>query len=148
MLIEWSDELSVGIQEIDEQHRVLVDLLNEMHTAIHEHHGREVSIRILQQLMEYTKIHFAVEESLMRIFEYPGYEEHKLQHEHLIKEIHDFEHKIVFEGNPISFQLLHFLRMWLTKHILESDMDYSPFLLKAGIKAKSGKQTWFKRLWR
>lgn len=147
MLIEWSDELSVGIQEIDEQHKVLVSLLNEMHDAIHERHGREASIRILRRLTEYTKIHFAVEESLMRIFDYPGYEEHKKQHEQLIQEILDLEYKIIEEEHAISFQLLHFLKMWLTKHILESDMDYGPFFLKAGLREKSGNQGWFKRLW-
>jgi hemerythrin len=147
MLIEWSDELSVGIQEIDEQHKVLVSLLNEMHDAIHERHGREASIRILKRLTEYTKIHFAVEESLMRIFDYPGYEEHKKQHEQLIQEILDLEYKIIEEEHAISFQLLHFLKMWLTKHILESDMDYGPFFLKAGLREKSRNQGWFKRLW-
>src|SRR5512140_2145124 len=67
--IEWSDELSVGIQEIDEQHKVLVGLVNDMHRAIHEHHGRDTARAILEKLGDYTRVHFAVEESLMRIFE-------------------------------------------------------------------------------
>ena len=50
MLIEWNDELSVGIQEIDEQHKVLVGLVNEMHDAIHARHGSEVSSEILARL--------------------------------------------------------------------------------------------------
>lgn len=148
MLVEWNEELSVGIQEIDEQHKVLVGLLNKLHDAIHEKHGKEASLEILGQLVEYTKIHFAVEESLMRIFEYPGYEEHKAQHEELIDEIHDFQDKVAHGKSAISFQLLHFLRMWLTQHILDSDMEYSPYLLNAGVKAKSGKKGWFKRIWK
>lgn len=147
MLIEWEDELSVGIEEIDEQHKVLVGLVNEMHDAIHERHGREASIRILQRLTEYTKIHFAVEESLMRIFDYPGYEEHKKQHEALIEEIVALWHKIENENAAISFQLLHFLKMWLTEHIMDSDKEYTPYFLKAGMKAKSGKKNWFNKLW-
>ena len=147
MLIEWDDELSVGIQEIDEQHKVLVGLVNEMHDAIHARHGSEVSREILQRLADYTKLHFAVEESLFRIFDYPGYEEHKAQHDELIREIHELQDKIdTGEGN-ISFQLLHFLKMWLTQHILDSDKEYSPYLLSAGIKAKSAKSSWFNRLW-
>lgn len=55
MLIEWSDELSVGIQEIDEQHKALVGLVNDMHDAIQQHHGSEVTSDILQRLAEYTK---------------------------------------------------------------------------------------------
>jgi len=146
MLIEWSDELSVGIQEIDEQHKVLVNLVNEMDEAIRDHHGREGSLRILGRLVDYTKIHFAVEESLMRIFEYPGYNEHKAQHEELLQEVADLQEKIK-GGGSISFQLLHFLKMWLTQHIMDSDKEYSPHMLKAGLKAQSSNQGWFKRLW-
>ncbi len=147
MIIEWNDELSVGIEEIDEQHKVLVGLVNEMHDAIHEHHGSEASQRILERLAEYTKIHFAVEESLMRIVDYPGYEEHKKQHEELIKEIVELQGKIARGEGSISFKLLHFLKMWLTQHILDSDKEYSPYMLNAGIRAKSGKASWFKKIW-
>jgi len=147
MLIEWNDELSVGIQEIDEQHKVLVGLVNEMHDAIHARHGSEVSSEILARLADYTRIHFAVEESLFRIFDYPGYEEHKAQHDELIKEILELQEKISTGQSNISFQLLHFLKMWLTQHILDSDKEYSPYLLKQGLKAKSAKSSWFKKLW-
>lgn len=147
MLIEWSDELSVGIQEIDEQHKVLVGLVNEMHDAIHARHGSEVSSEILQRLADYTKIHFAVEESLFRIFDYPGYEEHKAQHDELIREILELQAKIAAGKTNISFQLLHFLKMWLTQHILDSDKEYSPYLLKSGLRAKSSQTGWFKKLW-
>lgn len=147
MLVEWSDELSVGIQEIDEQHKVLVGLLNELHDAIQERHGREASAEILGRLADYTRIHFAVEESLFRIFNYPGYEEHKAEHEELIKEVTDLQAKISSGETAITFQLLHFLKAWLTQHILDSDMEYSQFLLKAGINAKSAKSSWFTRIW-
>ncbi|QEP43445.1 hemerythrin [Ectothiorhodospiraceae bacterium BW-2] len=146
MLVEWDDELSVGIQEIDEQHKVLVGLVNEMHDAIHEHQGREASIAILVKLVDYTKIHFAVEESLMRIFEYPEYEEHKEQHAALLDEIAIMQEKID-AGGAISFQLLHFLKMWLTKHIVDSDKNYTEHFLNTGVKATTKNQSWFSRLW-
>lgn len=147
MLIEWSDELSVGIQEIDEQHKVLVGLVNEMDEAIRQHHGSEVTAEILQRLAEYTKIHFAVEESLFRIFDYPGYEEHKKQHDELIREVMDLQEKVDSGKKSVSFQLLHFLKMWLTQHILDSDKEYGPYLLKSGLKARSSQSSWFKKLW-
>jgi hemerythrin len=147
MLIEWSDELSVGIQEIDEQHKVLVGLVNEMDEAIRQHHGSEVTAEILQRLAEYTKIHFAVEESLFRIFDYPGYEEHKKQHDELIREVLELQNKVNSGKKSVSFQLLHFLKMWLTQHILDSDKEYGPYLLKSGLKARSSQSSWFKKLW-
>lgn len=146
-LVEWSDELSVGIQEIDEQHKVLVGLLNEMHQAILEHHGSQTAREVLDRLGDYTRIHFAVEESLMRIFEYPGYTEHKKQHEELIRQLESYRAKVASGATAISFQLLHFLRMWLTQHIIDSDKDYAPIMLQRGAKARGAEQSWFRKLW-
>lgn len=145
--VTWSDELSVGIQEIDEQHKVLVSILNEMHDAVRHNHGPEASLAILDRLIEYTKIHFAVEESLFRIFDYPGYEDHHAEHAALLKEAQIMRAKVVSGESKVSFKLLHFLRMWLTEHIMGSDMDYADYLLKKGIKAKSGSSSWFNKLW-
>lgn len=145
--VSWSDELSVGIEEIDEQHKVLVGLLNDLNRAIREHHGNEACIEILDRLVDYTRIHFAVEESLMRIFEYPDYENHKAEHEELVDEVMSMRREVVEEGHKISFKLLHFLKMWLTQHIMDSDKEYSEHFLSRGMKSKSGKSGWFKRLW-
>jgi len=136
-LVVWNDELSVGIEEIDEQHKVLVDLLNELSLAIKEHHGNEACLAILDRLVDYTRIHFAVEESLMRIFEYEDYENHKAEHEQLIEEDH----------RKISFKLLHFLKMWLTQHIMHSDQEYSEHFLNRGMQKNSSRSGWFKRIW-
>ncbi len=146
-LVEWSDELSVGIQEIDEQHKVLVGLLNQLHDAIHQRHGSDAARKILDELADYTRIHFAVEESLMRVLEYPGYEAHKQQHEDLIQQLVDLKEKLDAGGHSISFELLHFLKVWLTKHILESDKEYSPHFLSSGVKASWHKKSWVGKLW-
>jgi hemerythrin len=145
--VEWSEDLSVGIEEIDDQHKVLVDLINEMHDAIHQRHGSEVVRDVLNKLAEYTKIHFAVEESLMRILGYPDYEPHKAQHEKLIASMEELQHKVETGKTAIGFELMHFLKVWLTKHIMESDMNYSGFFLKAGAKPKLKKKSWTSRLW-
>ncbi|MGD9583275.1 MAG: bacteriohemerythrin [Lysobacterales bacterium] len=145
--IEWSDELSVGIEEIDEQHKVLVGLLNDLNDAIREHHGNDACIGVLDRLVEYTRIHFAVEESLMRIFDFPDYENHKTEHQGLVDEVLSLRHEIVEDHHKISFKLLHFLKMWLTQHILGSDKGYTAHFLRHGVRAKSGKSGWFKRLW-
>lgn len=148
-LVEWSDDLSVGIQEIDEQHKLLVSLLNRLHTAIVEHHGSDVAQDILRQLTEYTKIHFAVEESLMRILGFPDYAEHKRHHEMLIAEVRELSAKLEQEKKSISFELLHFLKMWLTKHIMEEDQAYSPHFLSKGVIAsyEQENRSWMHRLW-
>lgn len=145
--IEWSDELSVGIEEIDEQHKVLVGLVNQMHDAIHGRRGNDVVQDILAQLAEYTRIHFAVEESLMRILNYPGYEEHRDSHEELIGHVVELQDKVASGKTSIGFELMHFLKVWLTKHIMEEDQNYSGFFLAAGANPRLKNKSWVGRLW-
>jgi hemerythrin len=145
--VAWSDELSVGIEEIDEQHKMLVSLVNKMHDAIHHRHGSDVVQDILQQLTDYTRIHFAVEESLMRILNYPGYEEHRDIHEELVEHIVDLKNKVATGKTSIGFELMHFLKLWLTRHIMEEDQQYSGFFLATGAQPKLQKKSWVKRLW-
>lgn len=146
-LVQWSDELSVGIEEIDNQHKILVDLLNDLHRAIVEHHGSEAAHRILAELLEYTRIHFAVEESLMRIMGYPDYEEHKHHHELLLNEVRLLGRKLAEGKKSVNFELLHFLKMWLTKHIMEEDMQYTPFFLSKGVQQSYEKRSWVGKFW-
>lgn len=145
-LLEWDDSLSVGIQEIDEQHKVLVVLLNELHEAITSHHGREHCGEVLNRLIEYTRIHFAVEESLMRILHYPGYEVHKAEHEALINQAMDIYRRYTQDNVNISIELLYFLKSWLGEHIIKSDKEYAPHFLAMGVKKHWMKESWLRKL--
>ncbi len=145
--IEWSDNLSVGIEEIDEQHKVLIELINRMHEAIEQKHGSDVVLDILAELADYTKIHFAVEESLMRILGYPGYEEHKDIHDELLEHVVELQKKVISGNTAISFELMHFLKSWLSKHIMEEDMQYTGFFLASGAQPALKKKSWIQKLW-
>lgn len=146
--IEWSNEISVGIEEIDAQHRVLVDLLNEIHEAIQQGRTLEVTKGIVDRLDEYTRVHFAVEESLMRILHYPDYERHKEEHEKLIAQLTDLHSKLEKGKGAIGFELAVFLKGWLTKHIMEGDKRYVAHFLAQGIKPELSKSSWTQRFWR
>jgi hemerythrin len=145
--IEWSEELSVGIQEIDEQHKVLVNCVNELHDALDQKRGFEVTAGILSKLDEYTRVHFAVEESLMRIMGYPEYERHKKEHDNLIEQLTTIREKYTADHHSVTFELMYFLKQWLTHHILETDKHYSPYLLARGIKPQLSKRSWVEKLW-
>ena len=131
-LFIWSDEYTVGIQEVDEQHKTLVSLLNQLHDAILHKIGRVASREILDRLAEYTTTHFLLEESLMRVAGYPGFAIHKQQHEDLLREVQELQHKLDQEHVTITFELLHFLKSWLTHHIIESDKRFGAYLKKKG----------------
>lgn len=132
-LFKWSDEFSVHVQEIDEQHKVLVGLLNELHVAIREHHGKDTSRAVLDRLAEYTRTHFLLEESLMRLTHFPGFEKHKQQHEELIAQVRDLQQKLDNENVTITFELLHFLKGWLVHHINESDKVLGAHVQQSGL---------------
>lgn len=145
--VEWSNELSVGIEEIDAQHKVLVDLLNQIHEAIQQRHGAEVARDIVLRLDEYTRVHFAVEESLMRILHYPDYERHKEEHDKLIGQLTELNGKLDSGKGSISFELAHFLKLWLTKHIMEADRRYTRHFLEQGVRPELFKRSWGQKLW-
>jgi hemerythrin len=145
--MEWSDKLSVGIEEIDNQHQALVGLLNQLHTAIHEKHGTAACMEILDKLVEYTRVHFTVEESLMRILGYPEYEDHHEEHDKLIRQVVELQQKLKIDKANISFELLHFLRGWLSHHILETDKAYVPYFLSRGVERGSTNKKSIWKFW-
>ena len=146
--IEWSEELSVGIQEIDEQHQILVNLINTLYEAIIRRTEKQDVGTILAELSQYTVIHFAVEESLMRIFDYPNYEEHKKNHQKLTNQVFELQNKFKYTQESISVEVLHFLRHWLTDHIMGEDKKYAPYLVEKGLKPTWAKQrSWTGKIW-
>lgn len=156
-LFSWSDSYSIGIQEVDEQHQVLVSLLNQLHEAIREHHGKATSREILDRLAEYTRTHFLLEESLQRLTHYPGFEIHKQQHEDLIKQVQELQFKLDHENATITFELLHFLKNWLTQHINDSDRRFGAHFRNSGlnqystwseeVKTTMTKKKWWWKFW-
>jgi hemerythrin len=123
----WNEEYSVGIEEVDEHHKMMFALINRLHHAILNHEGSAVCSEILDELMDYTRIHFSLEQTLMRVGGYPEYEAHCDLHKALVDEVEVLQQKVASGQVAISFELLQFLRKWLTRHILGEDMRYGVF---------------------
>jgi hemerythrin len=146
-LVEWTEELSVGVQEIDEQHKVLVGLLNRFHEAVVTGTDEQNIKNVLKDLADYTIIHFSVEESLMRIFNYPDYDNHKKHHEELTAQVRELQRKVEEGNHQVSMEVLNFLRHWLTHHILGDDKKYGPYLVERGVESNWAKRSWVGRIW-
>ena len=148
LFVEWSDALSVGIQEIDEQHKVLINLINRLfdETVVNQSSAGVVE-EVLRELVEYTVVHFAVEESLFRIFDYPEIDTHMKRHADLKEQVLELQKKIKQGETIVNSDLLMFLRKWLTNHILQEDKLYAPFLIKQGVKSSWAKKSWFGKIW-
>ncbi len=148
-LVHWEERLSVGIEEIDQQHKILVELINRLYTAIVTNTTDQEINSILNELVQYTVIHFSVEESLMRIFNYPEYDAHKRHHEDLTKQVLEIQKKVISGEKKIDLELLNFLRAWLTNHIMGEDKLYTPFFLDKGMHSEwSEKTSWKGKIWK
>ena len=132
-LITWSDTMSVNIKSIDEEHKKLVNMINELHSAMGSGKGKDIMGKILIGLADYTKTHFALEENLMQKHAYPGYLNHKGQHDALTKQVNDLYIKFQEGKAMITIEVMHFLKDWLTNHIQNTDKKYAPFLNNKGV---------------
>lgn len=132
-LISWSDELSVHVAAFDAEHRRLVATINELNEAMRVGHGRDVVGKILGELVDYTKTHFAHEEKAFAQHAYPDAANHKREHEALIRQVGEFQQKFQQGRAMLSVELMHFLTDWLKKHIQSSDKHYGPFLNEKGV---------------
>lgn len=140
--VEWTADLKLGIEEVDIQHHKLVDMLNEMHWAIRDHKGSTIGREILNQLLDYTHFHFESEEKMMRELNYPGYDNHVIEHKQLVEELRILIHRVDERGGSIGFELMHFLRMWLSKHIINSDKEYVEYFHKMDMLPHIKDGTW------
>ena len=126
-LVTWSNDLSLGIDEVDDQHLYLVERINLLWKALLQHREREVVLEIIEDLYSYTQTHFIAEEVLMRSFDYPNLAAHQQSHRKFVEHIREAA-DAYNEGKPISMDLLHFLNDWLQKHIKVTDRDYANYI--------------------
>jgi len=133
-LIAWSDNLSVGVEQLDKDHQVLIGIINELYDAMVEGHGEELLESIFSRLKEYTMTHFFREESLMSQYGYPEYAEHKQQHEELISQLDDFKQRYTDSRNEVNtIKVSQFLQDWLIVHVMKEDFKYKSFFKECGL---------------
>jgi hemerythrin-like metal-binding protein len=134
-LIVWNDELVTGVTEIDEQHRILVNSINEANTRLNnEQVNKEILEKITQDLLSYALYHFETEEGLMQKYSYADSQNedaefHQRQHREFSSTVVSVREGIK-AGKLISREdLLTFLNGWLIKHILNTDKKLGAFIV-------------------
>lgn len=119
----WDATFSVGIEVIDEQHKRIIEYINELNTAS-TYHDKQKVYTILSSLVEYTVSHFAFEECLLEASHYTTLESHKQVHNAFIRRIEFFKERYE-SGEDITKQLMAELQIWLIHHIQHEDKSYS-----------------------
>lgn len=130
----WSNSLSVGVKALDDDHKQLVDMINELLDGILKNRKLEVLTQVLDKLVHYTELHFAREEEFFRRTHYPEAQKHTEQHRALIRQVGDLQRRLkAGDTSLLSLDLMKFLREWLTRHIMDEDRRYQKHLNLNGI---------------
>jgi hemerythrin len=120
--IVWDKILSVGVDEIDEDHRKLVNIFNILNHAVMDEESSDYLAATLAELINCTVWHFSHEERLMLKHRYDGIEEHRAEHQELIKSAKELQQEILQADKPVVDEHIEFLERWLTEHILTADL--------------------------
>lgn len=127
--IKWTSDLSVGIPSLDDDHKILVDLLNSTLVACYAGFGDEHVNIILEELFKYTQIHFNREMSILRLSGYGDCDSHQAEHDRLYNELEVMANRARAEADKgLSNEVGAFLRSWLFSHIMEHDRRYAAHL--------------------
>ena len=132
-LVNWTDNYSVDIKEIDAQHKKLVAMINTLHEAMSTGKGKDTVVPILDNLLAYTRTHFNNEEQLFTRHAYPARDQHTRIHNSLAQQVIDLKSKMNAGANILPVEVMEFMRDWLTSHIMAEDKKYAPFLKSKGV---------------
>lgn len=133
-LMIWKEAYSVNIAEIDNQHKKLIELINNLHDAMITGKAKEEMSKILSGLVDYTLYHFATEEKIFDQYDFPGSKAHKKQHSDLIEQVAALQKKHEDGERVLTIDVMNFLRDWWNDHIMGSDKKgYGPYLNSKGV---------------
>jgi hemerythrin-like metal-binding protein len=133
-LIRWDESLSVGIAEIDDQHKRLVNMINELYDAMLQKKGKAVLSQIIKEMAEYAAVHFATEERYFVRYFYPETDSHRKEHREFKKKVEELRARFEADEIGIAGEVIDFLSTWLKAHIKGSDKRYGPFLNEKGVR--------------
>lgn len=136
-MFKWREDFSVNIKTIDDQHKELFRIGNALYDIASIKDGMDRYDEILEalySLRDYAIYHFEHEEQMMKENDYPGYIEHKKQHDAFIAKVNTVdEGKIDKDQTKVSMDLIVFVANWIENHILKTDMEYKDYLNDKGI---------------
>ncbi len=132
-LFQWDKSLAVGIKEIDSQHQKLVRMICDLHEAMLSGRGKPQVEIILKELEDYAVEHFGYEEQLMEKFKYPGYLNHRKEHNAFVDKVIAFGNDFRENRAALTTEVMDFLKNWLVGHIKGTDRKYGPFFNEKGV---------------
>ncbi len=133
--MQWKDEYSVGILEIDNQHKLLLRSFSVIEESIKLDSGWSNTHYAIVELMQLARTHFDFEEAIMRMFGYPGTEAHRKEHRHFFAKVDSIEHHSLKETAEV--EMVQFMRDWLKEHMMGHDEGYAEHIFSGAKIVKS-----------
>lgn len=126
--IEWDESFELNIPEIDEQHRRWVDIINELHDSLMFHGGvHNLTDRILNEMIDYGRFHFAFEEEFLKKIGYPELVIHRSMHNAFMRDLINKLQQERGGGLVLNTEVMKVLTGWLQSHIQVEDRKYSEY---------------------
>jgi hemerythrin-like metal-binding protein len=130
---EWLDSYSVGVEQIDADHKQLFGMLNRVVHVVGDRQDLDAAHAILDELLDYTIYHFNHEEILLKRAGYPGFEEHRAIHDRLVRKLVVFTRDFRQQSLE-AVDVANFLINWLLKNVLQQDAQFAPHFREHGIR--------------
>ena len=120
-LIDWREEFSVGVVEVDYEHQELIELINKLHRSVQEGVTHDQVVDGLGEIYAQIAAHFALEEKFMRETRYRAYSDHKADHEALLDDLRDIMDEVEDDGEFDERRLSIDLDRWFSDHFRTHD---------------------------
>ena len=134
MAIKWTPNLAVGIEKIDEQHKVLFERINALIEACNQGKGKDTVADLITFLKDYVVFHFRDEQQIMLNYKYPQYEQHKKLHDRFIESLNELNKELEEQGPGLALVLKtnRLVVDWLINHINKVDTQLAAHIRNSG----------------
>jgi hemerythrin len=133
-LINWTPAFSVSVHDMDVQHQLLIEILNQLHDAMRGGKGSQEIGKIVDKMIDYAQRHFRDEEKLLAANHYPQYANQKAEHDAFILKALEFKRDVSQGKMALSVPVSNYLKEWWTSHIQKEDKLYGTYLNTLGVK--------------
>lgn len=130
----WDEGIGTGISSMDQEHRLQVSLINALEEVLRQGKDRPLAEKTLQQLVDFTSVHFHSEELMMRLYAYPQHDAHAMEHGRLLDQVDQIRRSTEADDSARALELIGSLRTWLTSHIKSMDQGFALWCAKNGIR--------------
>jgi len=131
--LEWNDTFSVHVQELDEHHQRIIEMINGLRNILEQDTADAEVVAVVHNLIDYASTHFRTEERYMMQFGFAESESHEAEHDRFIEQVLVYQERLNRGEKVILAELLRFLKDWLVQHILGTDKQYSQFFNDKGL---------------